>query len=367
MRKIIFVTVFWGPEYSFLYANFSLPALLAPGNLPAMKEVVPLEYWIYTDRANADRLEKVPAFARLRDLAEVKFTFIEDSTLSDCVTQEHCYTLMASAHRHAVAKAWEQDFGLCFHDPDRILANGSFSTIADRISAGWRAVMGNGLSVVSETCCPRLVELSRDGTGHSSLLDGQLILEPRQAVRLAVEHLHDHSAVQMVDSDRFTVWPAVMFWPLEGHGYLCRSWHHIPLFVHPGRDGSDFKTSIDGDFVGQVVGLEDCSYLEESDEFMLIEPVRLARRRNHPPGFNALRAFDVMYWAMGNTNEMNREFARHTLWMHDGAVIDRAKAAAVADALMDEVFGLMAQVAAFESHRDQGFADLLGSPLPRMS
>jgi hypothetical protein len=364
MRKTIFTTVVWGDEFTFHFVNFCLPSLLSPGNLPALLPLAPVEFWIYTSQKDGARIEASPAYGRLRAVAATRIINVDDaSVLAGSNDQNNAYALMVQAHRHAVQAAWEQDAAIAIVYPDTILGDGSFAAVAKRVSAGKRAVMCAGVSVTMQTFCPALIRAEIDAGRGQSLRAGELTIAPRPTIALALGHLHDHTAAQIVGGDTFTQWPSLTYWPLPGHGLLLRAWHLAPFFIHPSRDGTGFRASTDGDFVMRAVDWEECAVIEDSDEFMLVEPVSFKRRRNDKPCLNRARPYDVAHWAFHQTDAFNRRFARHRIWLHDGEATGRPAVEAASDAFMDEVFAYLEATDSFAADMAGGYAGWLGQSL----
>lgn len=366
MRKVIFTTAVWGKEYTFHFVNFTLPSLMAPGNIPAMAALAPVEFHIYSPRADSDRIERSPVYQRLREVATPKIIVIDDDSIRQAAgDQDLSYKIMVQTHHHLIAHAWEQDAAICSVYPDTILADGSFATVAKLAQAGKRSVHSAGISLNMHSFVPALIRAEIAAGRGQDLLGGQLDIASREVIRLAMGHIHDHSAAHILGQDGFTQWPSQMYWPLDGHGLLLRSWHPTPYFVHPRRDGSNFKFGIDGDFVRLAVDYEDCAVVEDSDDFLMLEPMPFKRRRNDKPCVNHAKPFDVANWAINNADDFHRRFVHTPIWLHDGAVPDdvRAQAWAESQAFLAEVFTTITAIEQFSADVGTGFKDLLGAPL----
>ena len=73
-RFAVIGSVVWGQRFVDKFMDYCLPSLLAPGNIPALARKRKVVHSIVTTEADRDRIVAHPAFARLRELAEVIFT-----------------------------------------------------------------------------------------------------------------------------------------------------------------------------------------------------------------------------------------------------------------------------------------------------
>src|SRR5438045_3301188 len=69
---------FWGREYAQRVVNFTVPALLAPGNLPALAREFPVEVSLVTEKKLFDFISGSEAYRRLQRCAEVRLVPIDD-------------------------------------------------------------------------------------------------------------------------------------------------------------------------------------------------------------------------------------------------------------------------------------------------
>ena len=67
-------SIAWGERFVDKFMNYCLPSLLAPGNIPALARKRKVVHSIVTTEADRERIVAHPAFARLREVAEVVFT-----------------------------------------------------------------------------------------------------------------------------------------------------------------------------------------------------------------------------------------------------------------------------------------------------
>src|SRR5437660_11136807 len=72
------ITCAWGEKYIGELLSITLPALLAPGNLPYVASVVPCELVILTDQASFSRVLGDVTVRKIRELCSVRLVEIDD-------------------------------------------------------------------------------------------------------------------------------------------------------------------------------------------------------------------------------------------------------------------------------------------------
>src|SRR6266496_1204400 len=72
------ITCAWGEKYIGELLSLTLPALLAPGNLPYVASAVPCELIILTEEAVFPRVLVDPTVGRIRELCRVRLVELDD-------------------------------------------------------------------------------------------------------------------------------------------------------------------------------------------------------------------------------------------------------------------------------------------------
>src|SRR5262249_56398749 len=76
------ITYGWGERYVDVLLSFTLPALLAAGNLPYVASKVPCELVILTQRRFFSRFNRHPVIARIKELCRVRLIRLDDLIVS---------------------------------------------------------------------------------------------------------------------------------------------------------------------------------------------------------------------------------------------------------------------------------------------
>src|SRR5262245_2964361 len=115
----------WGPIYAEKLTSMTLPALLAPGNLPALAAMFDVNVVLVTESKLVEYISQAPSFQRLTTICEVKFASLDD--LMPCEPGEYGVVLTAALFRGFVdLGARVTETFLLFLNADFILADGSY-------------------------------------------------------------------------------------------------------------------------------------------------------------------------------------------------------------------------------------------------
>src|SRR5215831_2520485 len=90
------ITYAWGENYVNALLTLTLPALLAPGNLPYVASEVPCELVILTQRRFFSKFDRHPAIVRVRNICPVRFIRLDDLIVSK---DKYGMTLTYALHR----------------------------------------------------------------------------------------------------------------------------------------------------------------------------------------------------------------------------------------------------------------------------
>src|SRR5262245_57075861 len=117
------ITYAWGERYVDTLLTLTLPALLAPGNLPYVASEVPCELVILTERRFFSKFYSHPTIARIRKVCPIRLIKLNDLIVSK---DKYGMTLTYALHR-GFADLGPAMTECCqiFLNADFILADGS--------------------------------------------------------------------------------------------------------------------------------------------------------------------------------------------------------------------------------------------------
>src|SRR6516165_4799169 len=148
------ITYAWGEKYVDTLLTFTLPALLAPANLPHVASEVPCELVILTQRRFFSKFNRHPAIARIKEFCPVRLIRLDNLIVSK---DKYGMTLTYALHRAfsdlgpAMTEHWQ-----IFLNADFILADGSLRTVLGHLARGQRTVASPSYCTVAEEVIPEL-------------------------------------------------------------------------------------------------------------------------------------------------------------------------------------------------------------------
>src|SRR5215467_12120656 len=175
------ITYAWGEKYVDTLLTLTIPALLAPGNLPYVATEVPCELVILTQRRFFSKFNRHPAIARVRNICPVRFISLDDLIVSK---DKYGMTLTYALHRGfcdlgpAMTEHWQ-----IFLNADFILADGSLRTVIGHLSRGEKIVAAPSYCTIAEEVIPELRKHLDDATSTLSI-------SHRELARLVLQHRH---------------------------------------------------------------------------------------------------------------------------------------------------------------------------------
>src|SRR5499426_1066996 len=155
-RPTRIITYAWGEKYIDELLSMTLPALLAPGNLPYVASVLACEVVILSEEGAFAKILAAPAVRRIRDICPVRLVALDDLIPApDKYGMALTYVLHRGFHDLGPAAT---DTWLLFLNADFILADGSLRTLVRHLADGHRFVLSPSYCVNAEAVVPQLVK-----------------------------------------------------------------------------------------------------------------------------------------------------------------------------------------------------------------
>lgn len=315
MTHVCMAVTVWGNTYVEEFLDFSLPSLLAQGNVPALgTNGTTYEMQIWTSEGDVARLDGSAQLVRLRELMPVHIRGFPDFLFAGGSRPDR-YSRMSSLHRGIIQHCQKQDAGIMFLPSDVVWADNSLRNIEAVIEDGKRVVALCALRSHGDRLLAPLAEFTDETK------DGQKIIsiEPRRLVELVLSTQHPETLSRYHSSDNFTTSPAHIYWELGGQGVLARTLHLHPVYVHPVNYDVEFKTTFDADFLRRAVpNLDDYYVCDDSDLMFfsdLTDPTDLDTVPDYPNMPNELQ---IAQWMTLHTDPTHRTFLNTPIWIHTG-------------------------------------------------
>jgi len=339
-RKVRFLTCLWGWEHSAHWLTLALPALLAPGNLPALAADAELEFVVLTERHLFPHIRKHVAFRRLQTVCPVRFIAIDDLIVG---TTYGVTLTLAYARGIMDAGAEQTNTWFVFMNSDFILADGSLATLAANIAKGHRCIVAPSLRASAEPVLPALRKLAKK---H------EINVKPRALVSLALANLHPSTIGKFVDQNAIhCVSFNQTYWRVDQSTLLGRYHLLFMLCIRPERPLGPVNSYCDYGLIPELVPSSPMVALNDSDEFFMLELGPESQEDNLMqvgPANLGQMAKALRQW----TTKEHRQSATMDMVFHSGPLPDKLAAASeIATAFISRLHARMGSAVSHVHHR----------------
>jgi hypothetical protein len=292
LRPFYFAVVFWGETFRNYLADYCLPSLLAPGNIPTLGGGRH-KFLFCTTPHDWEAISATDVFAALRKHIEPHFIEIPPAPAgkSGC---EH----MGVGHKLATQMAHRDRAYGVFLTPDMMVSDGTVASLRQHAQAGTRVVLVAALRFGEEPLFRRFAELGILGEGRRSSQQAQqtkqaeraeqgvaLAITGRQMAAACIHSFHSETQRYEWEASYFTHFPAACWWRVPGEeGIVLHSLSWAPFLCDYSaveeHDTSALENwTMDGDYIHQNFGVGSSVHVvTDSDEMMLVSWAPLADR-----------------------------------------------------------------------------------------
>ena len=257
------ITYGWGDRYVDLLLTFTLPALLAPGNLPYVVSQVPCEVVILTERRFFSKFNRHPAIARIKELCPVRLVRLDDLIVSK---DKYGMTLTYALHRAfsdlgpRMSERWQ-----IFLNADFILADGSLRTVIGHLARGHRIVASPSYCTVAEEVIPELRK-------HLDAATLTLSISHRELAQLILQHRHTVIRGKTVNQTAFHMRYADQFyWSVDDSTLLGYQMPVSIVALRPECYVAEPNSYWDHGLIWEYCPRADVCVIGDSDEFTILE------------------------------------------------------------------------------------------------
>jgi 2-polyprenyl-3-methyl-5-hydroxy-6-metoxy-1,4-benzoquinol methylase len=305
-KRIKVLEPVWGYEFTQQFLNFSLPTLLAPGNLPALAETLPTEFIFLTGRRDEPMIRDSAGYRRLSEICPVSFRLIDD-----IITQGNHSTTVTLAFAGAVRRTGEATLDTCFFFlvSDYIVADGSLASVIKLMLAGASAVQAGNFQIIAEEALPWL---------ERERVPGQdaLVLPPRRLMQQTLRYVHPTTIANTVNLPvSHNSHANRLFWRVDDNTLIGRFYLLHMLCIRPEITDFVIGASCDYSFIAEMCPSGNVAVMTDSDQYLVVE----AQSRHHEADFVRLGpavprqiASSLSEW----TTALHRDNVRHTLIFH---------------------------------------------------
>jgi hypothetical protein len=254
----------WGSVYAEKLVSMTLPALLAPGNLPSLATMFDVEVVLVTESKLVDYIRQARSFQRLSTICDVKFASLDD--LMPCEPGEYGVVLTAALFRGFVDLGVKvTETFLLFLNADFIIADGSYRRLAELMREGKRVIHAPSFRVALEDVWPQL-EARVDA--ESAVLS----IKPREMAKLALTHKHLTVKARTVNQRLYHQWCMDQFyWYVDEDTLVGYQWPVALVAIKPERVITEPVLVWDFGYLPEAAPTLEPYFLADSDDFFMIE------------------------------------------------------------------------------------------------
>jgi len=298
----------WGRIYADKLTSMTLPALLAPGNLPALCAMFEVEVVIVTETKLFDLIRNSRAFQRLTTLCSAKLTPIDD--LMSNLPGDYGIVLTKALYRGFLdLGAKVIDTFLLFLNADFIIADGSYRRLGELMLAGHRVIHSPSFRVILEEVWPKL-------EARVDQKNAVLAIPPREMVKLALRYKHLTVKARTVNQSFYHQWCMDQFyWYVDEDTLIGYQWPVALVAIKPERVVTEPTLVWDFAFIPDAAPTLEKFFIEDSDDFFMLEPQsRVTGEELIRPGWIAVD--DVVKYLNNWTTREQRHCGEQLLLFH---------------------------------------------------
>lgn len=336
------ITIAWGDRYVSELLELTIPALLAPGNLPAFSRHFDCEYCIVTETRLFDRITTDPAIGDLAAFGDIRLIPIDD-LLSPHYGVTLTYALVRGFADLGPAMT---ETHLVFFNADFIIADGSYEKLASVIKGGARLVVSPSYCMILE----ETIDALRSRCDPATCV---LSLPKRILASLILAHRHNTIRAKTVNQRLFRISRYDQFyWYVDENTLLGRQLPIAVVYMRPERVLTELRTLWDYGVIAEYCPNTEPCVLGDSDDFLMAElrTEGTAREMLHLgwPSVEEIAA-DLSSF----TTKDQRDYGRHSLVLHAADLPAGLNAAK--ERLAEFVDDVYARLGRPLSHRDHPF------------
>jgi hypothetical protein len=252
----------WGARFVSQFLEFTLPTLLAPGNVPALAKALPCQFTVMTSAKNIHLLRENRAWRKLEQICRADIELIDD-----LITDGNHSTTLTLSYVRAIRLSSAQMLDTCFIllVSDYIMADGSLSHVLARMQSGASGVLAGNFQINAEEAIP---SLQRKSTSTAT----ELAMPSRDLLSWAFEHLHPATTASIVN------YPLChkshtnrLFWRVNDGALIGKFYLLHPIAIRPEVDDFVVGSSFDYSFVPEMCPSNNVDAITDSDDYLVVE------------------------------------------------------------------------------------------------
>jgi hypothetical protein len=300
----------WGEVYVSKVVTITLPAVLAPGNLPALREAFEVELVIVTETRLFESIRNSQSFRAAATICSARLVSLDD--LLRNIRGDYGMVLTYALFRgFADLGSRATETYLLFLNADFIISDGSLRHLGGLMRDGKRVIHAPSFRVVLEDVWPQLLTLVDTATGA-------LPMPSRDMVKLALAHKHPTVKARTINQRLSHLkWMDQFYWYVDDDTLIGYQSPVALVAIKPERAVGEPVAFWDYGFIPEAAPTAVPHFIDDSDDFFMIEP------QSRDAGHEIIR----LGWAsieeisraesLRSTRE-HRESSKHLLKIHAG-------------------------------------------------
>src|ERR1051326_74723 len=255
----------WGERYVDKVLSVTLPAVLAPGNLPTLCQNFAVELVIVTETRLFELFHRAPAYQSAARICTVKLIALDD-VLTEFATDYGITLTQALFRGFADLGTRMTETYLLFLNADFIVCDGAFGHLGALMQQGKRVIHAPSFRVVAEDVLTPL----------SAAVDGAtctLRLTAREMVKLALAHKHPTVRARTVNQRLcHQSWMDQFYWYVDEDTLIGAQAPVALVAVKPERVVTEPWLVWAFGFLPEAAPTAQRHFIVDSDVFFMIEP-----------------------------------------------------------------------------------------------
>ena len=242
------IVTFWGEEYRRYFLDYCLPSMMAPGNIPAIRNKAAARLLIATRDDDWQALQSEPIFIAAKQHIAIEQVRYEAALETP---NNKKMSVMSQGHKLLVQRMFkDRARGVVAH-PDMILADGAIRKIEELAGHGYKAIQCISVRFANEGL---VSDLRRDGRIERGK---PIICDAEELARLSIKHMHSETVRLEFEADIDDQGACSFFWVVTpGQNLLFHSANWVPLMIDYGSMETHDKSTLDewtldGDYIAK--------------------------------------------------------------------------------------------------------------------
>ena len=255
----------WGEAYASKLVTMTLPALLAPGNLPALTGMFDVELVLVTESKLYDKIRQASSFQLVSRVCRTKLVSLDD--LMTELPGDYGVVLTYALFRGFadLGPRMTQTY-LLFLNADFIVCDGSLRHLGNLMLEGKRVIHAPSFRVVLEDVWPKLQAAVNASTGA-------LEMAAREMVALALAHKHVTVKARTINQRLcHQLWMDQFYWYVDEDTLIGYQWPVALVAIKPERVVTEPVLVWDYGFIPEAAPTAPRHFIGDSDDFFMLEP-----------------------------------------------------------------------------------------------